>query len=268
MMPAADICNYGFGDQLVRVTTIDDGVWFVANDVCGALELANPRQVVSRLDDDEKGVLNVDTLGGPQEVATVSESGVYALIFTSRKSVAKQFRKWVTSEVLPSIRKTGLYDARGASADGADRADSDMPREFRVPKLGTDRDRDAIRVAVLMVREMKDLYGQKAGRQMWKRLGFPIPDVDLEPAPAASGEPAEQREGDLHLWSVSVGLKESKRDATHESELYQSYVRWCSRAEVKPMGPERFSRMMILLFGHEEHPEMIRCVIAKPRYSW
>jgi hypothetical protein len=65
--------------------------------------------VISRLDDDEKGVLNVDTLGGSQEMNVVNESGVYNLIFTSRKPQARAFRRWVTDEVLPSIRKTGRY---------------------------------------------------------------------------------------------------------------------------------------------------------------
>lgn len=142
-------------------------------------------------------------------------------------------------------------------------ADNDIAPDFHVPKLGTRDDRDAMRVAVLMVREMKDLYGQQAGRQMWVRLGFPVPDVDLEPAPVGPGEVIEQKEGDAHLWGVAVGLKESRTDATHESELYQSYVAWCSRTETKPMGPERFSRMMIMLYGHEEHPEMIRVVVTR-----
>lgn len=255
-MSAVALQSFGFGDQLVRVLDRQGAPWFVAQDVCACLEIVNHRNVVAALDEDEKGVHSMDTLGGPQQISIVSESGLYTLIFKSRKKTAVQFRKWVTSEVLPTLRTKGRYEMPEADNDTP-------PGEIPPPKLGTRDDRDAIRVAVLMVREMKDLYGQQAGRQMWVRLGFPVPDVDLEPAPVAVGEPPEQLEGDVHLWGVAVGLKESRRDATHERELYASYVAYCGRTATKPMGPERFSRMMIMLFGHEEHPEMIRAVVTR-----
>jgi hypothetical protein len=101
--------EFSFEDRPVRSVVKDGQTWFVAADVCAVLEHPNPRQVISRLDDDEKGVLNVDTLGGSQEMNVVNESGVYNLIFTSRKPQARAFRRWVTDEVLPSIRKTGRY---------------------------------------------------------------------------------------------------------------------------------------------------------------
>ena len=84
--------------------------WWVAKDVCDVLGIDNPSQALSRLDDDEKDdvILN-DAIGRPQNTAVVNESGLYALIFNSRKPEAKAFQKWVTSEVLPSIRKTGSY---------------------------------------------------------------------------------------------------------------------------------------------------------------
>jgi prophage antirepressor-like protein len=83
--------------------------YFVASDVCRSLGIANSRDAMSMLDDDAKGVGIADTLGGEQEVNIVYESGLYALIFKSRKEEAKKFRKWVTSEVLPSIQKNGFY---------------------------------------------------------------------------------------------------------------------------------------------------------------
>ncbi len=82
---------------------------FVAADVCSALHIGNPSDAVGRLDEDEKGIGIVDTLGGPQEMVVVSESGLYALILRSRKPQARAFRSWVTSEVIPSIRRTGAY---------------------------------------------------------------------------------------------------------------------------------------------------------------
>lgn len=93
----------------LRTVAHDGEIWFVANDVCAALGLDNVSRACSRLDDDEKGITKVNTLGGSQDMLAVNESGLYNLIFTSNKPEAKAFRKWVTSEVLPSIRKTGIY---------------------------------------------------------------------------------------------------------------------------------------------------------------
>jgi prophage antirepressor-like protein len=83
--------------------------WFVLVDVCRVLEIGNSRMAADRLDDDERGVSSIDTLGGTQQVTVINESGLYSLILTSRKPVAKAFKKWVTSEVLPAIRKDGAY---------------------------------------------------------------------------------------------------------------------------------------------------------------
>lgn len=116
--------TFQFGELAVRVVMRDGEPWFVAADVCAALDIANPRQAVSRLDDDEKGVRTVDTLGGPQEAAIINESGLYSLILTSRKEEAKRFKRWVTHEVLPAIRKTGGY---GAAAPTPPRID---PRQL------------------------------------------------------------------------------------------------------------------------------------------
>lgn len=83
--------------------------WWVLADVCKVLEIAQPHHAASRLDDDEKDRAIVTTLGGSQEMTIINESGLYSLILTSRKPAAKRFKKWVTSEVLPAIRKTGGY---------------------------------------------------------------------------------------------------------------------------------------------------------------
>lgn len=100
---------FEFESHEVRFVGTFDDPWWVATDVCAALEIRNSRDALSRLDDDEKGVAIADTLGGKQEMATVNESGLYSLIFVSRKPQAKRFKKWVTSVVLPEIRKTGSF---------------------------------------------------------------------------------------------------------------------------------------------------------------
>lgn len=99
--------NPEFGQ--VRVVEINGEPWFVGSDVCRVLEIKNVSDAISRLDDDEKGIANVETLGGKQNLLTINESGLYALVVTSRKPDAKKFRKWITAEVIPSIRKTGMY---------------------------------------------------------------------------------------------------------------------------------------------------------------
>lgn len=100
--------NAMFGN--VRVFLEDNEPWFVAKDVCDCLDLSNSRKALSRLEDDEKGVTLSDTPGGKQEMATVNEYGLYSLVMSSRKPEAKEFKRWVTHEVLPSIRKYGSYN--------------------------------------------------------------------------------------------------------------------------------------------------------------
>lgn len=93
----------------VRVFERNGEPWFVAKDVCLCLGIGNTADAVSSLDDDEKGVDIVDTLGGAQEMSIISEAGLYSLILRSRKPNAKEFRRWITHEVIPCIRKHGAY---------------------------------------------------------------------------------------------------------------------------------------------------------------
>ncbi|TCS94092.1 BRO family protein [Tepidimonas ignava] len=102
---------FEFEGRTVRVVTDDHGEpWFVAADVCAVLDISDVKQAVERLDDDERGGCNVPTPGGVQTVRAVNEPGLYSLILTSRKPEAKRFKRWVTHEVLPAIRKTGRYE--------------------------------------------------------------------------------------------------------------------------------------------------------------
>jgi len=108
-----DLVTFEFVTQSVRVLMIDGEPWFVAVDVCAALHINNNRMALARLDEDEKGVSVMDTPGGPQKMSIINESGLYALILTSRKPEAKKFKKWVTSEVLRTLRKRGHYTMPG-----------------------------------------------------------------------------------------------------------------------------------------------------------
>jgi anti-repressor protein len=100
---------FQFGSNQVRTVLLNNDPWFVAKDVCTVLELNDVSKAVSRLDEDEKGTNIIPTPGGNQNLLTVNEAGLYSLILTSRKPEAKQFKRWVTHEVLPSIRKHGAY---------------------------------------------------------------------------------------------------------------------------------------------------------------
>lgn len=102
-----NITPFSFEGFAVRTIQIDGEPWFVAADVCDSLTVATEQ--TRRLDEDEKGLRTVQTLGGPQDMLVINESGLYSLILTSRKPEAKRFKKWVTREVLPAIRKTGSY---------------------------------------------------------------------------------------------------------------------------------------------------------------
>ena len=94
----------------VRTITKDGNVWFAANDVCRALEIVNSRDAITRLDDDEKmGVALTDVNGREQITNVINEAGLYMLVLSSRKKEAKAFKRWVTHDVIPSIRKRGLY---------------------------------------------------------------------------------------------------------------------------------------------------------------
>ena len=108
---------WNYESSEIRTVQVNGEPWFVLADVCKVLELSSPHKVAERLDGDEKGRNQIPTLGGVQEMAVVNESGLYAVILRSDKPQAKPFRKWVTSEVLPSIRKHGSYSVQSQFAD-------------------------------------------------------------------------------------------------------------------------------------------------------
>ena len=100
-----------YGCEPVRTIDKDGEIWLVAKDVCDILGMTV--EATRRLDDDEKGLTKIQTPGGMQDLTIINESGLYKLTFRSNKPEAKKFTKWVTSEVLPAIRKTGAYALNG-----------------------------------------------------------------------------------------------------------------------------------------------------------
>jgi len=106
---------FNFEDKELKTIQVNDEVYFVGKDVCTILELSDVSKAISRLDEDEKLIRTLFLSGQNREVLLINESGLYSLVLTSRKPEAKRFKRWVTGEVLPSIRKIGGY---GVQLDG------------------------------------------------------------------------------------------------------------------------------------------------------
>lgn len=213
---------YTFEEKEIRVIMIAGEPWFVANDLCSVLDIRNARDALSRLDDDEKGVGITDTPGGSQEMNIVSESGMWGLTFTSRKAEAKRFRKWVTSEVLPSIRKTGRYE---------------MPGYEPPPMIPADYDPARMLAGVAVAREARRLFGPAAARSIWTQVGLPAPIVDA--VPTISGD------------NLAEPLKAWLEDKTETTSL------WAARGiGLEDIDAGTIMRISALLglFGWRRHP--------------
>lgn len=120
-MSTSMLQRFTYGEQAVRTISQDGEPWFVAADVCAVLGIARQQDVVRYLDEDERGGCLVDTPSGTQQMVTVNEPGLYSMILRSRKAEAKVFKRWITHEVIPTIRKTGSY--------GVERSWQDMSLE-------------------------------------------------------------------------------------------------------------------------------------------
>lgn len=117
---------FDFQGRNIRTLHIHGQPWFVGKDVCDTLGIKQATRAVESLHDTEKDVTTIHTLGGPQQMIVVNESGLYALIFQSRKPQAVRFRRWITAEVLPALRKTGFYALTVDSLQ--DKADWELSR--------------------------------------------------------------------------------------------------------------------------------------------
>ena len=148
-----NIIPFEYESTNLRTLAINGDPWFITKDACAILGIGNVGQAVLNLDDDEKGVTITDTLGGPQKTSIISESGLYSLILRSRKPEARKFKRWITHEVIPSIRKRGMYATPQATeamladpdvmiaaltelkSERAKRAELEAARELDAPKV-------------------------------------------------------------------------------------------------------------------------------------
>jgi hypothetical protein len=226
------VIPFAFDDALVRALWVENDPWFVLVDVCRVLGIANSRDAASRLDDDEKGCVgNPDAplVGGNPTLNIVSESGLYALIFRSRKPEAVRFRKWVTSEVIPSLRKTGRYAMPGLE-DGADLGTGALPLNER--RLWVDAITLSLRV-----------HGRAAARLLWAQS--PLPQVSAEQVWQEQADSGEDLGGVAQFMTACTRPEpESWIEAT---PLYVAYAGWCAGVGRRPVTVTAFGRRLASL---------------------
>lgn len=156
----ADLC-FMFRDQRVRAFLDPEGApWWVAADVCAALGIANSRDAIRALEDDERGVSNTDTPGGPQEMAVLNEPGLYRLVFASRKPAAQAFKRWLAHEVLPTLRRSGRFEL--AAPQATETAEPPPSADYW---LG-------------LMREARLTHGRAAAARLWAESPLPQPPED------------------------------------------------------------------------------------------
>jgi len=162
--------NKQFGT--VRTVMVNDEPWFVGKDVAKCLAYSNSRKALAdHVDDEDKGVTKCDTLGGKQELTIINESGLYSLILGSHLPTAKQFKHWITAEVIPSIRKTGSYSMKSKEYPPKS---SSIGEGANVLKL----------VDKVMIAQRASGYERaKALKQEAEKLHIPMPDNIIQPVP-------------------------------------------------------------------------------------
>ena len=218
-----DLSIFNYGQNEVRTVLIDGEPWFVAKDVCEVLGISNVSDTLSKvLDDDEKGIATVYTLGGVQQVSIISEAGLYSLTLKSRKPEAKLFKRWITHEVLPTIRKTGgvylsLHKAEELLADpdliiGYAQQVKELRAQNAAQQLRIETDypktlfADAVAIAEndILVREMAKIIDQNGVPMGEKRLFAWMRDNGYVIKVGNDHNLPTQRSADLKIMRINV----------------------------------------------------------------
>jgi prophage antirepressor-like protein len=210
---------FDFQEQAVRAVQGPDGEWwFVARDICAALDLAKPENAYARLDADEKDTLIVGTLGGKQQMTIISEPGCYRLVFTSRTEKAEAFKRWLAHEVLPALRRTGRYEMP-----------ADAPLATSAPMLVFGQEIEVIRVALNVVGRAQALFGREAAQRLW--AASPLPSTGLAGTP-----------------SVAAFAEDAVYDApgcvVPARVMYTAYAAWCAARDERPLSEKAFAQAM------------------------
>lgn len=238
----SDLTIFAFESAAVRTLMIDGEPWFVAADIANVLDYRNAYDMTRMLDDDEKGTHIMRTPGGDQEMTIINESGLYSCILRSRKPEAKVFRKWVTAEVLPSIRKTGGYGELPPAVPASPFIASGNPAHAADLMVSADRTFRAVmrssRTAGLNMAESlrcaNAIVIQRTGLDLLECLGVEVQEAAPHESPFHnSSVTAFARE-----W-VNGSLPVSFR-ACKSSDLYEGYLLWCHVNNLDPAGQRWF----------------------------
>lgn len=227
----------------MRTVLVDGEIWFVATDVAAALGYRNAPDMVRNLDDDEKGTQTVRTPGGEQDVSVINESGLYAAILKSRRPEAKRFKRWVTGDVLPSIRKTGAYVGPDAQLAQPGQPQTLFLSHAADIMVAADRTfRSAIRSGrsaglptAQAIRRANQIALAKTGVNLLDELQAHdhVNALDAQ----AQNVVDEDKGGLQQFWAEyeGGGLAGGACIPLLSTQAYQLYVHWCLRAGVSPL---------------------------------
>jgi prophage antirepressor-like protein len=239
---------FGFEDHLVRVLDREGNPWFITKDVCRAIGIKNWNDTVERLDADEKGVGDSDTLGGEQGLSIVSESGLYTIVLRSHSAMtpgspAHRFRKWVTAEVLPSIRKSGHYGAPPATEGES------LPASVAEDRIKLDKLHYALRC-----------FRPAVARDLWFDLGLPF-------VPSMAGAKAKAQPVEMTVSNFTEERLHPRPGViTAAGVIYAAYRDWCSENGIYPLGDSQFGRALVRLGFDKVKSNRIyyRNIVVKP----
>ena len=214
---------WSFGDTLVRTVTGDDGEpWFVGKDVAAALGYSNVRDAIAKhVDEDDKRGSQIATPGGKQEAVIINEGGMYSLIFGSKLDEARRFKKWVTGEVLPQIRKTGGYTSAPA---------------LRERQLD-------IELMARMKETLDTLHKMFLDGSLTKKTAPLVAAAVGLPADAVAAIAADRDERDPRIRSfVWQCVKVGDYPPLHPARVYEKYCLYCSYHHERAQSAKKFYR--------------------------
>lgn len=270
-MEGAQLMNWSFGDTLIRTvqknqkgcgniaTLSEEDVWFVAKDVATALDYSETKNMISLLDEDETAKCPVSTSGGTQEMIVMSEAGVYHAAFMSRKENAKEFRRWVTGEVLPEIRRTGSYGLPAIQEDGLAKLQRWIVTQIdsRLPKALPSQDAAKTNASAKLLQKENEMLGrleELVDKGLLKKEDF-LPVVmelarrsrTLEPLAKIRERDTEEIAGILAFANAKLAVDASKKAYVWADELYKEY----SESAVNPVSLVTFRHRFETLFSVE-----------------
>lgn len=217
--------NPEFGD--IRSVTIDGEPWFVGKDVAGALGYTNPQKAIrDHIETEDRGVNEMDTPSGKQNLTIINESGLYALIFGSKLESAKRFKRWVTSEVLPTLRKTGAYHM-------------EQPAEESEEIKRLDREIDKLKSATALVKACNADKGLILAVLAAQGVTIP-PDTgkgEIEAFENVKDELLSEKSVESLDWFLRAH-RICEGDLVRDK--YREYVVWCGERRMKPCTRNEF----------------------------